>query len=89
MNRFWIRLVASLPLTDTVVLVQNGRVVAKRGRIRTALLSELAELVRCNQIQTACVMARTTASTFRLSFLGVPDETLRQRFRNVWGVNWR
>ena len=89
MKPFWIRLIASLPLTDTVVLVQNGMVIVKRGKIRTALLSELAELVRCHQIQTACIMARTTATTFRLSFLGVPDEALRQRFRNVWGVNWR
>ena len=89
MNRFWTRLVASLPLTDTVILVQNGMVIVRRGKVRTTLLSELAELVRCNRIQTACIMARTTARTFRLSFLGIPDEVLRQKFRNVWGVNWR
>lgn len=89
MKRFWIELIASLPLTDAAVLVQNGRVIVKRGKVRTALLSELAELVRCNQIQTACILARTTATTFRLSFLGIPDEALRQKFRNVWGVNWR
>jgi hypothetical protein len=88
MKRFWIKLVASLPLTDTAILIEDGKAAIKRGKVRAVLLSELSELSRTNQIEIACILASTTATTFRLSFLGVPG-CLRQRYLNVWNVNWK
>ena len=87
MKRFWIRLIASLPLADTVILIQNGRVDVKRGKVRTVLLAELAELSKAQSIEIACITADATPNGFRLSFVGIP-KGLHQRFRNVWGANW-
>lgn len=88
MNPFWIRLVAALPLTDTAILIENGKATVKRGKLRSVLLSEISELAGTNKIQLACIMARTTPATFKLSFAGIPKD-LQQRFLNVWSANWR
>ena len=88
MKRFWIRLIASLPLTDTAILIKDGKAAIKRGKVRAVLLAELTELSRTNQVEIACILARTTTATFRLSLFGVP-EPLRQRYLNVWSANWK
>ena len=87
-KRLWIKLIATLPLANTTILIENGMAVTKRGMVRSVLLSELAELAMSNDVQCACIMARTTSTGFSLSFYGIP-KALHQRFRNVWGVHWR
>jgi hypothetical protein len=86
MKRFWIRLMAELPLGDTTVLIDQGKVEVKRGKVSSRLLSELDELSKSMNIDVGCIHAQTTPVEFRLSFIGIPKE-LRQRFRNVWGAN--
>ena len=88
MKQFWIRLVASLLLTDTAILIEGGKATSKRGKARSVLLSELTELSRTNQVELACVLARTTATTYRVFLFGVPA-SLRQRYLNVWSANWK
>ena len=88
MKQLWIRLVAALPLTNTAILIAHGRATVTRGKVRPALLSELGDLARSTHVETACILARTTATTFRLTFVSIPAH-LQQRFRNVWGANWR
>ena len=88
MNRFWIRFLASLPLADTTVLIDGGRAEARRGVVHSRVLSALADLAGANGIETACVHARTAGKSLSLTLFGVP-ESLHQRFRNVWGANWK
>jgi hypothetical protein len=75
-----------LSLSDTVILIENGRSEIKRGNARAALLSELTDLSKEHKIDIACINASEKSMGFRLSFFGIPEE-LHQRFRNVWGVN--
>ena len=54
-----------MPLTNTAVLIANGRVTVKRGKVRPALVLELAELVKSMEdkfgIQAAAPMAMGAA----------------------------
>ena len=88
MKRFWIQLMAWLPLTDASVIIADGKATVRRGNVRSVLLSELEELARSSGLDLGCIRAQTRGNGFRLSFYGVPPQ-LRQRFRNVWGANWR
>ncbi len=88
MRACWIKLIAALPLADTTLLVENGKVEVKRGHVRSVLLSELTELCQINHVTVACINARTKSTGFKLAFYGIPEE-LHQRFRNVWGVHWK
>jgi hypothetical protein len=89
MNRYWIKLIANLPFAETTVLFDRGQVEAKRGRPRNLLLAELKSLATANGIEDACIHATGYGKTgFKLYFTGIPKE-LHQRFRNVWGANWK
>jgi hypothetical protein len=86
MKRLWIKFIASLPLADTVILVDNGKTVIKRGKIKSALKSQLDELAKSLRINTACINASENSRGFMITFFGISEE-FHQRFRNVWGVN--
>ena len=89
MKRFWIRLMAALPLGDATVLIENDKAVRRRGKLPATLLSELSDVAASNGVRHACLHERGTRGTgFRLRLFGVPAD-LRQRFRNVWGANRR
>jgi len=89
MKRFWIKLIAALPLGNATVLIEDGRSLARRGKPPATLLSELSDVAASNGIRHACLHERGTRGTgFRLRMFGVPAG-LRQRFRNVWAANRR
>ena len=89
MKKFWIQLVARLPLADTTIVIAAGRASAYRGNPRSMLLAELSDLARQVGIECACIHASPVeGSAFKLRLFGVPH-ALHQRFRNVWGANWR
>jgi hypothetical protein len=88
LHRSWVRFRAALPLSDVTVVIDNGRAVATRGTIRPGLLSELTEVARVMNIDSACIRAQATSLGWHLSFVGIPKEC-QQRFRNVWGAHWR
>jgi len=89
MKRFWIKLMAALPLGNATVLIENGKASRRRGKLPATLLSELSDVAASNGIRYACLHERGTRGTgFRLRLFGVPAG-LRQRFRNVWGANRR
>lgn len=89
MKRFWIKLIACLPLAETTVLIKGGRAIRKRGDARSVLLYELTDLAKSNNITDACIHAASAGNSgHRLSFYGIP-RSLHQRFRNVWSANWR
>jgi hypothetical protein len=88
MKRLIIRLLAFLPLAETTVLLEAGRVRTVRGRVSPALGSELAELASSHALADACIHARRTAGGHALTIIGVP-RALHQRVRNVWAANAR
>jgi hypothetical protein len=88
MTRWLLQLTAWFSTASVVVWIENGQATVRRGRIRPALLAELADLANASQIVTACILATTTDHGFRLTFHGIP-EPLHQRFRNVWSCHWR
>ena len=89
MKTFWIKFIASLPLAPTTVLIADGKVVVKRGKIHSALVSALKQLAYSNEITIACIHATEIGNSgHKLSFFGIPDK-LHQRFRNVWAANCR
>jgi hypothetical protein len=88
MKRLWIWFRAALPLADAVVVIDNGKAVARRGAVRSGLLSELTEVAAAMNVEQACIRASSTRLGWHLSFVGIPKEC-RQRFRNVWGAHWR
>ena len=88
MKRWMLQLIACFSTASVVVWIENGKPTVRRGQIRPALLSELADLATASQIATACILATTTDHGFRLTFHGIP-ESLHQRFRNVWSCHWR
>ncbi len=88
MKKLWIILIAALPLGDTTLLITGEKVEVRRGQVRSGLLSELNELLRMYPLNIACIHARTTQTSYHLTFFGIPED-LHQRYRNVWGVNWK
>jgi hypothetical protein len=88
MERFWIKLIAAFSFADTTILIENGKAECKRGKACSALLFELTELSKNQDVNIACIKAWMTSTGFKLAFFGVPEH-LRQRFRNVWGVYWK
>ena len=88
MKRLFIIFISWISLSEISIIIENGKAKVRRGNVRLGLKSELEELSHHNKINMACINAQTTAEGFRLSIYGVPKE-LQQRFRNVWGVNWR
>ncbi len=88
MKRWMLRLHTWFSTAPVAVWIADGKVTVVRGRIRPALLSELADLANASQIDTACILASSTDHGFRLTFHGIP-ESLHQRFRNVWSCHWR
>jgi hypothetical protein len=88
MKRCWIRFLAALPLGTTTVLIEDCRAKTTRGAAPPGLLAELSELARSNGVACACLHARKTVGGFSLALRGIPRQ-LHQRFRNVWGANWR
>jgi len=88
MKRIWISFISCLPLADTTVIIQKGNATAKRGKLRSILLSDLSELAHSNNIQDACIHADLQGSTFKLSLYGIP-KNFQQRVFNVWSSNWK
>lgn len=88
MKRCWVRFLAALPLGTTTVLIEDSRASTRRGAAPARLLAELSELAQSNGIACACLHARKAVGGFSLALRGVPRH-LHQRFRNVWGANWR
>jgi len=89
MNRLLIQIIAALPLAESTVLIVDSKAIAKRGRFRSVLLSELSSLAKETGITNACIHAASVGrSGFKLSLVGIPD-ALKQRIRNVWSANWQ
>ena len=87
MKRFWIKMMAALPLGNTTVLIESGKALRKRGKLPATLLSELSDVAASNDVRHACLHERDTRATgFKLRMFGVPAD-LHQRFRNVWAAN--
>lgn len=87
-KRFWIKALAALPLARTVVLLQDGKAEAKRGKARPALLAEIGDLSRQVGVDIACIHADHRGGASRLRFFGITVD-FHQRFRNVWSAWWR
>ena len=88
MKLAWIWFISILPLSNTTVLIVNGRARAKRGRVGTSVLSALSDLAKVSGVRHACIHASVKANGLaRLSLFGVP-QSLKQRFRNVWGAHY-
>jgi hypothetical protein len=83
MKALWIKIIAALPLAETTVLISKGKPALKRGKVRSALLSEIEQLAQSNGISTACIQA---SGKNKLTFHGIPPH-LHQRLRNIWVVN--
>ena len=89
MKKLWIYFVAALPLAESTVLIVDSAATRRRGKLRSALLSELSGLAKDTGITHACIHASSVGSSgFKLVIVGVPD-ALKQRVRNVWGANWQ
>lgn len=86
MGRTAARIFAALPLGDVTVRIEAGAAVVRRGRVRPALLDEIAAVATAEEIGNAVLHARTDGRDFHLRFFGIPPR-LHQRFRNVWAVN--
>ncbi|MDF3130235.1 hypothetical protein P0Y35_13590 [Kiritimatiellaeota bacterium B1221] len=87
MKKYWILLMAALPMAASTVVIIDFNAKCKRGKLRSALLSELSELARGSGIPYACIHASVNGQTgYKLMIFGFPD-ALKQRVRNVWGAH--
>jgi len=78
---------ASLPVAGTTILLMKGTARVKRGKVRSALISELTLLAEAEQIECGSIHVKQVQGRGdRLTFYGIP-EALHQRFRNVWNAN--
>ena len=84
MNKFLAKLIATLPLEETTVVIINGNAEKKRGSVRNILLSELTDMAKTHNITNACIHA----SASRIKLYGIPDN-MKQRVRNIWDANYR
>ncbi|MHC4887323.1 MAG: DUF3634 family protein [Planctomycetota bacterium] len=80
-----LRLLALLPLGDTTILIQGGRVRCSRGEVNPSLLGDIGDVLRLAGVAGGCIHARAGGGAIRLRIYGIPQQ-LHQRLRNVWTV---
>ena len=88
MNNIIIKIISLFSLAQTIVVIENGKLKKKRGKVSGTLLNELSDLISAHNIKNGCLLFTKNGQQKKLKLIGIPDN-LNQRFRNVWNANYK
>ena len=86
MKRVFINLMSAFSSADIILIIKNGNVCVKKGKLKSELLSDLNDLVKIYKVESACIQARSQGHNYKFGFYGIPFN-MQQSVRNIWMVN--
>ena len=75
-----------LSFPDNILIIQNGKIKTKKGKVTGYMLSDLSDIIQKNKIRHAYILYKKRAKKLILN--GIPSHS-EQQIRNIWNANYK